>query len=428
MRLQLDIVHVTKVVSGDTTSVHDGILSVNRQELTELLRDARLAQIDVQLANPGDKCRIVNVADVVEPRARSANSGPDFPGAVGAQGTAGHGTTCVLRGAAVIVSDYNFAGRRHQRADEGFIDMWGPGARAGRYGKTCNVVVLASPANGTSIDEYCLAMKIAGLKTAAYLARAGAHLTPDEVEVYELPPMPQTATDAPRLPRVAYICQLFTNQRVPLPKDPVLYGDHIERIVPTILHPNEILDGAVTDAYRGYAETYVLQNHPIVKELYRNHGKNLYFAGVVISNAPNNAPEYDRAANIAANLAKWILGADGAVLTKIGGGAPELTMARTAERCEALGIKTALAFLHQGMDASEITLKASTIFSNVPKVDAMVSMGTSVASPMLTLPPAEKVVGLLDGSSMAGELRRPASDIKGAFSQLGDSKLMAVRY
>lgn len=428
MRLQLNVVHVTKVVFGHTPSVRDGVLAINEQELEELVRDTRLAHVDIQLANPGDRCRIVNVADAIEPRARTADSGPDFPGAVGMQGTAGHGTTCVLRGAAVLVSDYNFAGRRYQRSDEGIIDMWGPGARVGRYGKTCNVIVLASPANGTSVDEYCVALKIAGLKIAVHLARAGARLTPDEVEVYELPPMRESAADVPALPRVAYIYQLFTNQRIPLPKDPVLYGDHIERIVPTILHPNEIFDGAVTDPYRGYTETYVIQNHPIVRELYRNHGKNLCFAGVIVSNAPNNAPEYDRAANIAANLAKWILGADGAVLTKIGGGAPELTMARMAERCEELGIKTALAFLHQGMDASEITLKASTIFSNVPSVDAMVSMGTSMASPMLTLPPAEKVVGILDGSGMAGEIRRPASDIKGAFSQLGDSKLMAVRY
>jgi len=221
---------------------------------------------------------------------------------------------------------------------------------------------------------------------------------------------------------------VFTNQRVPLPGDPVLYGHHIEKMVPTILHPNELFDGALTDPYRGYAATYVIQNHPMIKELYQNHGKTLHFAGVIISNAPSNAPESERTANVAANLAKWILGADGAVLTKIGGGAPELTMALTAQRCEELGIRTALALAHQGIDASEITLKASTVFSNVPQVDAMVSMGTSTASPMLTLPPADKVVGVADGSPMGKELRKPASDIRGSFSQLGDSRLTAVRY
>ncbi|MBI2293928.1 MAG: hypothetical protein HYU73_27050 [Betaproteobacteria bacterium] len=429
MRLELNIVHITKTRFADATAVRNGILSVNRQELEDLVKqDTRLADVAIELANPGDKCRIVNVVDVIEPRARTAESGPDFPGAVGMQGTAGHGTTCVLRGAAVLINDYNIGGRQYQRPDEGIIDMWGPGAEVGPYGRTCNVIVLASSANGTSIDEYCVALKIAGLKTAVYLAKAGADLTPDEVEIYDIPPIRDTAEDMQDLPRVAYICQVFTNQRVPLPGDPVLYGHHIEKIVPTILHPNELFDGAVTDPYRGYAATYVIQNHPMIKELYQNHGKTLYFAGVIISNAPNNAPEYERTANVAANLAKWILGVDGAVLTKIGGGAPELTMALTAQRCEELGIKTALALMHQGIDESEVTLKASTVFSNVPHVDAMVSMGASTASPMLTLPPAEKVVGMADGSQTGKELRRPASDIKGSFSQLGDSRLMAVRY
>ncbi len=429
MRLELNVVHITKVQFADVTAVHDGVLFINRQELEELVKqDTRLTDVDIELANPGDKCRIVNVADVIEPRARTANSGPDFPGAVGVQGTAGHGSTCVLRGAAVLINDYNIGGPRYQRPGEGLIDMWGPGAEVGPYGRTCNVVVLASPANGTGIDDYCIAMKIAGLKTSAYLARAGANLAPDEVEIYDMAPLPAPAGAAPELPRVAYIFQVFTNQRVPLPGDPVFYGHHIDKIVPTIVHPNEILDGAVTDPYRGYSETYVIQNHPMIKELYQNHGKSLFFAGVIICNAPNNVPEHERTANVAANLAKWILGADGAVLTKIGGGAPELTMARTAQRCEELGVKTALALAHQGIDASETTLKTSTVFSNVPQVDAMVSLGTSTASPMLTLPPAEKVVGTLDSSQIGAEIRRPASDIKGAFSQLGDSKLMTVRY
>jgi len=103
-------------------------------------------------------------------------------------------------------------------------------------------------------------------------------------------------------------------------------------------------------------------------------------------------------------------------------------MAQTALRCEELGVRTTLALAHQGIDASETTLKASTVFSNVAQVDAMVSMGATTASPMLTLPAAEKIIGALEDSQIGAEIRRPASDIKGSFSQLGDSNLMAVRY
>ena len=79
--------------------------------------------------------------------------------------------------------------------------------------------------------------------------------------------------------------------------------------------------------------------------------------------------DIERVSNIAANLAQYV-GADGAVLTKTGGGAPELTMARTAQRCEQLGIKTALAVLHMAADV----YGAATLF-NMPEVDAIVSLG-----------------------------------------------------
>lgn len=121
---------------------------------------------------------------------------------------------------------------------------------------------------------------------------------------------------------MAYIFQVLTNQFEPLAGDPVLYGDNIERIVPVILHPNELFDGALIAPYESrFMETFTIQNHPIVQELYRRDGKALLLAGVIITNAPNNVPEYDRAATIAANLAKFPLHTDGAVLTKIGGGA-----------------------------------------------------------------------------------------------------------
>ena len=99
---------------------------------------------------------------------------------------------------------------------------------------------------------------------------------------------------------------------------------------------------------------------------------------------------------MAASLAKYILGADGAVLTKTGGGAPELTMARTAQRCEQLGIKTAIAMLHMGADISDTKYGAATIFS-MPEVDAIVSMGVPFME--LPLPAVDRIIGRPDASS-----------------------------
>jgi hypothetical protein len=151
----------------------------------------------------------------------------------------------------------------------------------------------------------------------------------------------------------------------------------------------------------------------------------LDFAGVIITNAPNNVAEYERAATIAASLAKWTLGADAAILTKIGGGAPELTMARMAQRCEEVGIKTALAFLHMGIDTTDTSPKPTTIF-NAPEVDAMVSLGAPVGN--ITVPAPERVLAVPGGLKIAGDSVKQMRQIKGAFSQIGNTNLLAVRY
>ena len=64
-----------------------GVLFINRHELQELLlTDKRLGQVNIELARPGEKVRILHVTEAVEPRAKSEGSGVDFPGALGKQG------------------------------------------------------------------------------------------------------------------------------------------------------------------------------------------------------------------------------------------------------------------------------------------------------------------------------------------------------
>jgi sarcosine reductase len=420
MQLELKVFHIRAVQFGPQTAVADGVLSVNREQLRRLLlEDRRLRQIDIEVANPGERCRIARVADVIEPRAKV--DGQDFPGALGPHHGVGSGSTVVLRGAAVAVSEYWASPGNRDPVGE-FIDTWGPGGAAGPYGQLSNLALLPYPTENTTPPEYRIALKIAGLKTAAYLAGAGKSRQPDAVELYELP----YGTGIAGLPRVAYIFQVLTNQFEPLQGDPVLYGDNIERIVPTIIHPNEILDGAlVAPSDSRFMETYTIQNQPMIMELYRHHLKTLNFAGVIITNAPNNVAEYERAATVAANLAKWTLGADAAVLTKTGGGAPELTMARTAQRCEELGVKTVLAFLHMGIDTTDTSPKPATIF-NAPEIDAMITMGAPVGS--INVPAPDRVAGVPGGLTIDGTSVKQLRQVKGAMSQIGNSRLMAVRY
>ena len=80
MRLELDVLNIKDIQFAGKTTIADGVLRVNRSGLQELLlEDRRLGQVDIELAHPGEKCRILQVSDVVEPRAKTGGSGEDFP-------------------------------------------------------------------------------------------------------------------------------------------------------------------------------------------------------------------------------------------------------------------------------------------------------------------------------------------------------------
>ena len=72
-------------------------------------------------------------------------------------------------------------------------------------------------------------------------------------------------------------------------------------MLPTLLHPNEWLDGALVPSYHaslGGAETYFYQNHPVITELYRRHERgDINFVGTVATIA--SADNFDRERNTA---------------------------------------------------------------------------------------------------------------------------------
>jgi sarcosine reductase len=433
MRLELHIIRIQEVRFGAETRIDNGVLTINRQELKELLEgDRRLGKVDIEIAHPGEKCRILQVGDVIEPRAKMGSAVENIWGPAGTHPTTGEGKTYVLRGAAIVISDNKERGTETISAEPhgAIIDMAGPGSEVSEFGKTQNIVLLPQPKGGVGALDYQAALKVAELKAAVYLGRAGQDQKPDETEIYDLPPLTEIARGFEGLPKVTYIAQVISLQFEPVPGEPVLFGQQAGGILPTILHPNQVLDGAVTSPFPGLnVQTYHIQNHPIIKELYKRHGKDLCFTGVIATIAPNNVSDFERMANIAASLAKWVLGADGAILTKTAGGAPELAMARTAQRCEQLGIKTAIAMLHMGADVRDAKYGASTIFS-MPEVDAIVSMGTPYT--VLTLPRVNRVIGrpgfAPEDPPIGGEIIRPLSGIKGALCQMGSSRLTAVRH
>lgn len=417
MALELRWSSVDSVVAASATRLVATRLEVDVEALRELIEaDARLTRCRLDLVHPGEACRIARVFDVVAPRAK-LDGGEDFPGLLGALGRAGSGRTLALAGVAVVVTD--------QQIDHpgplALIDMSGPAAALTEFARTHNVVISAGPAPGVGRSEYLAAIRLAALRVAVCLARAAALAQPSAVEVFDLPPATRVPAALCHLPRVAYIFQIHSHQRPTSIEEGILYGDPVRRMLPTLIHPNEILDGAVVRGFMGRAvTTHAIQNHPVIRALYARHGRTLWFAGVVLTVAQATEPERVRSASMAAGLVAHVLGADGALLTKIGGGAPHVDMAQAAAQCEALGVKTALIVEDMSTDGS----REGMLLFNFPGLEGLVNVGCSQEP--VTLPAVSRLLGADDlAPALRGELTTSYTGVCGAIEQTGASRLVA---
>ena len=418
MRLTLQWSDVHAVRAEATTRLVGQTLEVSLEDLRALVEaDTRLQRVRLDLAHPGESCRIGRVYDVVAPRAK-LDGGEDFPGVLGALARAGSGRTQALANVAVVVTDQQV----QNPATLSLIDMSGPGAALTEFARTHNVVLSAWPAPGTERTEYLAAIRLAGLKTAVYLARAAADRAPDRVEVFDLPASTRVPAAVQHLPRVAYVFQIHSHQRPTGVDEGILYGDTIRRMLPTVVHPNEVLDGAVVRSFNGRnSTTYAIQNHPVIRTLYAQHGKTLSFVGVVLTVAQATEPERVRSASMTAGLVADVLGADGAVFTKMGGGAPHVDMAQAAAQCEALGVKTTLIVEDMSTDGS----REGMLLFNFPGVDSLVNVGS--AQEAVALPAVSRVLGADDLTpTLQGTLSPSYTGVCGAIELTGASRLVAL--
>lgn len=384
MRLDIESIDIKDIQAGSKTYGKDGVLYINLKELEELiLRDPRIKSVDINLVYPGDKVRVLNILDVIQPRCKIDKVDADFPGFIGKMQTAGSGRTRSLRGVAVLVSN-----PCTNRKENALLDMAGPIAEMSPYGKMRNVSIAPTIASGTEERDFENAVKNAGLKTAIYLARGAEGNPVSEVEVYDLD-IPNLDRKS-NLPRVACYYQLYSPQFDYLAiSDPCFYGTDVTHMMPTVIHPNEVLDGGVVGWLAIKAlDTYSIQNHGVIKELYRHHGKDLIFAGVVCAVANMEPVARVRSACMAANLVKNVLGADGVILLKITGGMPHIDLAFTGEECEKLGVRTAIFT----QPLTPFGTLADTILFNAESLDLII---TSTATFERTKIPwkAEKFLG-----------------------------------
>ncbi|MCL2368103.1 MAG: glycine/sarcosine/betaine reductase component B subunit [Oscillospiraceae bacterium] len=425
MRLEVGSIFIKDVQFGPETKVKDGVLYVNEQALKEVAgADDRIKSVEVFLARPGESVRIIPVKDVIEPRVKVSGDGGPFPGFLSGVEQVGSGVTHVLKGAALVTTG------KIVGFQEGIIDMTGEGARYTPFSKTQNVVVKVEPIDSLKQHEHEGVVRMAGLRAGAYLGEVGRDLKPDEVKVYETKPLLCQAAEYPDLPKVAYVYMLQTQG---LLHDTYYYAVDAKEIVPTLMYPTEVFDGAIVSGNCVSAcdknPTYVHQNSPVIEELYARHGKDFNFIGCVITNENVTLMDKERSSNMTAKLVE-LMGADAVIISEEGFGNPDADLVMNCNKITNKGIKTVLITdEYAGQDGGSQSLADST-----PLGDACVTAGN--ANEVVTLPKLDTVIGYPEAANLIaggweGSLRADGSIeaeiqvITGATNELGYGYLTA---
>ncbi|HSE81586.1 MAG TPA: glycine/sarcosine/betaine reductase component B subunit [Gaiellaceae bacterium] len=374
-----------------------------------------LEGVDVAVVQGGDPVRITHVLDVVEPRIRP-DGRPAFPVA----GRAGKGRTNRLEGVAVV-SCLDFpAEERTLHEQESVVDLAGPGAQLTPFAEGTNVV-LTFRREDLANEELEAWARRTTLTVAEELARPTLEAEPAAVERFE--PGPADAS----LPAVAALVQL--SDLGPLYYQFVYGVPAGEAGLPRAVDPAEILDGAVTSGEYHWAAlrnpTIVYQRSALVRALYREHGKRLRFAGVVLMRGyEQTADDKQRAATAAADEAVE-LGADGAIVTTDAGGNSHTDVMLTVRACEAAGVRTT-AIVAEMADPDSTS---SGLTDWVPEADSIVSAGN--AEELVPAWEPERVLGgdtLLDGTPAAAAGPIPVRNYLGATNQTGQHALTATTW
>lgn len=428
MRLEVGSIFIKEVRLASQTKVDRGVLYVQADELVaHLTVDDRLSAVHVEVARPGESVRIIPVKDVVEPRVKVSGSGDCFPGFTGRVHTTGEGRTHVLKGVAVVTVGPIVG------FQEGIIDMSGPGAGYTPFSETINVVLDCRVRGGLNQREHEEALRLAGLRAAVYLGEAGRSVEPDALSVFETDPLREASARYPGLPRVAYVYML---QSQGLLHDSYVYGVDAKRILPTLIYPTEVMDGAIVSGNCVSAcdknTTYHHQNNPIIEDLFLRHGRDLNFVGVVITNENVTLADKERSSSYTSKLVA-MLGVDGAIISEEGFGNPDTDLIMNCKKLEDRGIKTVLVTdEYAGRDGASQSLADADA-----SADAVVTAGN--ANALVTLPAMDRVIGQLpaagiiaggfDGSlSPDGSIVVEIQAITGATNELGFSRLSTKGY
>ena len=418
-------IYIKDIQFGPESKIEDGVLYVSEEAVKAVaLEEEKIKSVSLDIARPGESVRITPVKDVIEPRVKVEGRGGIVPGVVAKTDTVGEGKTYALKGMAVVTAG------KIVGFQEGIIDMTGPGADYTPFSKTVNLVMVCEPVEGIEPHDYEKAVRLAGFKVAVYIGELARELTPDETKVYETCTIKEGIEKYPDLPRVAYV-QMLQSQG--LLHDTYVYGVDAKKIVPTILSPTEIMDGAIVSGNCVSAcdknPTYVHLNNPVVHDLFEEHGKTINFVCQIITNENVYLADKLRSSDWTAKLCK-MLDLDGVIVSQEGFGNPDTDLILNCKKIEAEGVKTVIITdEYAGRDG-----KSQSLADADPAADAVITGGN--ANQLIILPKLDKVIGTLDyvnkiaGASEEtlhedGSLEVEIQVLTGATNETGFNKLSA---
>ncbi len=427
MKLQIEDIHVRQLAFGSPGRVEDGTVYIDREAVLTFIRelDTHITEVRLDIAQPGDSIRIMPVKDVIEPRVKMDGKGVMFPGIHADENEmVGEGVTRVLKGMAVVTTG------KVVGFQEGVIDMSGTGADYTPFSKTRNLVITCEMDDACTAHEKEAILRKVGLETALQVGKLALEGVPDEASVYECKSLAEQVLEHPELPRVGYIYML---QSQGLMHDTYLYGVDAKKILPTLLSPTEVMDGALISgncvAASDKVTTYMHQNNPVIHQLLKYHGTRYNFVGAIVTNENVTLQDKERSSAFTCKLARQ-LGLDAVIITEEGYGNPDTDLVMNCSRLEDAGIETVLITDEfAGRDGESQALADAT-----DKADALVSCGNG--NPTVVLPPMDTILGHLDCADTIvggftgslredGSIRMEIQGIIGATSAVGFHNLAA---
>lgn len=433
MKLTLETIKVDNIKFGDKTCFKDSIIYINKDDILAFAKEEEcFDDLKIDITYPNDSTRIVNVVDVVQARCKMDGK-IDWPGVLSDDyEICGSGVTRAVEGFGIVLCQNNTYWSRKW----GAFDMSGPCASMNPYAQMPELV-LEPIAPNADFRDYREAIRRVGFKTSVLLAKITLGEKAYKTEVFD------NETKYDNLPTIVYSYQIYSKQYdTQNYREPMVYGNAIPDSLPIIMQPTEILDGAISPC-GGFrcVTTYEIQNHPVIVELMRRHGKDLNFGGVIITVTSVEAKHRYLVSKMAASLLKEVFHADGVIITKGVGGASTLCVGAIASEAEKLNIK-AVPIIQILNSKSNLSTECLISEQNVTSI---VQSGTYYH--YSTLPPVETLLGgpsdtlfmggddgVIGGHKIAtgvpakGEVVSSCMKHVGLMSQVGNSFDMGVDY